>query len=96
MFPVLVPIRPDDPAVPANRAAWQVLERWEKPFLTLFSDRDPITAGLDEVFRSRIPGARGQPHRTIENAGHFLQEDRPVDRVGALLEFLDRSSSLAR
>lgn len=88
VFPVLVPITPDDPAVPANRAAWSVLARWEKPFLTLFSDRDPITAGLDEPFRSRIPGARGQPHQTIGNAGHFLQEDSPAELTAALLEFL--------
>jgi haloalkane dehalogenase len=95
-FPALVPIRPEDPAVPANRAAWQALEQWEKPFLTLFSDRDPITAGLDEVFRSRIPGARGQPHQTIEKAGHFLQEDRPAEIVAALLEFLGTSSAPPR
>lgn len=92
VFPVLVPITSDDPAVPANRAAWQVLEAWERPFLTLFSDRDPITAGLDEPFRSRIPGARGQPHRTIRNAGHFLQEDSPAELTAAFLEFL-RSAS---
>ncbi len=87
VFPALVPITPDDPAVPANRAAWQALTRWEKPFLTLFSDSDPITAGLDEAFRSRVPGARGQSHRTISNAGHFLQEDNPEALTAALLEF---------
>jgi haloalkane dehalogenase len=27
------------------------------------------------VFQSKVPGAAGQPHTTIENAGHFLQED---------------------
>lgn len=76
MLPVLVPIAPDDPAVDANRAAWEVLSTWEKPFLTLFSDSDPITAGVEKVFQARVPGAAGQPHQIIEDAGHFLQEDK--------------------
>src|SRR5487761_2646407 len=33
VFPSLVPTRESDPAVPANRAAWEALGRWEKPFL---------------------------------------------------------------
>ena len=74
-FPLLVPIAPDDPAAPANRAAWQVLERFEKPFLTAFSDGDPVTRGADAVFQQRIPGARGQRHVTLAGGGHFLQED---------------------
>ncbi|OGO50653.1 MAG: haloalkane dehalogenase, partial [Chloroflexi bacterium RBG_16_68_14] len=69
-FPALVPISPDDPAAPANRQAWEVLERWEKPFLTAFSDSDPITRGGDRVFQQRVPGAKGQPHTTIVGAGH--------------------------
>jgi haloalkane dehalogenase len=75
-FPLLVPIRPDDPAAAPNRAAWAELERFEKPFLTAFGDSDPITRGADAMLRERIPGARGQPHTTIAGAGHFLQEDR--------------------
>ena len=74
-FPLLVPIAPDDPAVPANRAAWQVLERFEKPFLTAFSDGDPVTRGADVALQQRIPGARGQQHVTLAGGGHFLQED---------------------
>jgi haloalkane dehalogenase len=75
-FPLLVPSSPDDPAAPANRRAWEVLSRWEKPFLTAFSDHDPITRGGERVFRERVPGAAGQPHATIEGGGHFLQEDK--------------------
>ena len=74
-FPVLVPVTPDDPAAAPNRKAWEALARFEKPFLTAFSDKDPITAGGDGVLQERIPGAKGRPHTTIAGGGHFLQED---------------------
>jgi len=74
-FPVLVPTKPDDPASEANREAWKVFEGWTKPFLTAFSDSDPITRGGEGVFQRRVPGAKDQDHVTIEGAGHFLQED---------------------
>jgi len=73
-YPSLVPIVPGDPASEANRKAWQVFERWSKPFICCYSDGDPITRGLDRVFRERVPGARGQPHTTL-HGGHFMQED---------------------
>jgi haloalkane dehalogenase len=74
-FPLLVPTRPDDPASAANRAAWDVLRRFDKPFLTAFGDSDPITRGADMLLQALIPGTKGQPHTTLEKAGHFLQED---------------------
>jgi len=88
-FPALVPIRPDDPAVPANRRAWEVFERWDKPFLTAFSDGDPITRGLDRAFQRRVPGASGQPHTVIRDAGHFLQEDKGVELAHLTVEFIE-------
>ena len=75
IFPSLVPTSPDDPAAAANRAAWQVFERWTKPFICCFSDRDPITKGGDRPFRNKIPGAQGQPHAIVSDAHHFFQED---------------------
>jgi haloalkane dehalogenase len=74
-FPSLVPTSPEDPAAPANRAAWEVLARFEKPFLTAFSDGDPITGGGERVFQKLVPGAADQPHATLRGGGHFLQED---------------------
>jgi haloalkane dehalogenase len=87
-FPTLVPIATDDPAAAANRAAWEVLETFDKPFLTAFSDGDPITAGADAVLRARIPGARGREPVTITGGGHFLQEDRGPDLARAVVEFV--------
>lgn len=87
-FPGLVPVTPDDPASDANRAAWKVLEAWEKPFLTLFSDSDPITRGADRYFQRAVPGCTGQPHATIEQAGHFLQEDKGPEIAEHLVRWL--------
>ncbi|MDJ0837744.1 MAG: haloalkane dehalogenase [Acidobacteriota bacterium] len=74
IFPALVPFG-DNPEVEPNKQAWASLSRFEKPFLTAFSDKDPIMAGLDRIFQKKVPGAQGQPHTTIEGGSHFLQED---------------------
>ncbi len=87
-FPMLVPSSPDDPAAGANRAAWDVLRDWKKPFLCAFSDKDPITGGADRVLREEIPGCEGQPHTTIEGGGHFLQEDRGEDLAKVVADFV--------
>jgi len=87
-FPALVPTRPDDPASGANRKAWEVLRRWEKPFLTAFSDSDPITRGGDRAFQTLVPGTKGQPHTTIEGAGHFLQEDKGEELAAVVVGFI--------
>jgi haloalkane dehalogenase len=87
-FPALVPVKPDDPASAANRAAWEVFGRWEKPFLTCFSDKDPITRGGDLPWQKHVPGAQGQPHTTIKGAGHFLQEDRGPELAKLLINFV--------
>ncbi len=87
-FPSLVPITPQDPERAANEAAWRVLEAWDKPFLTLFSNRDPVTRGVWRLFQERVPGAKGQPHRKIEGGGHFLQEDCAAELAEALAGFV--------
>lgn len=87
-FPLLVPTSPDDPAAAANRAAWDVLRRWEKPLLCAFSDSDPITAGGDRVFLREVPGTRGLPHTTIAGAGHFLQEDRGPELAAVVVDLI--------
>lgn len=88
-FPKLVPVTPNDPATEANRAAWKVLEQWDKPFLTTFSNGDPITRGGDKVIKDRVPGAKDQPHVTL-TGGHFLQEDSPVQFATATNDLLAR------
>ena len=88
VFPKLVPTSPDDPAAPANRAAWQVLMAWQKPVLTCFSDGDPITAGGDGVMQKLIPGAVGQPHVTLKG-GHFIQEDAGEEWAARIVAWMN-------
>jgi len=87
-FPLLVPVTPDDPAAVPNRKAWEVLSRWTKPWLTAFSDGDPVTVGGDRIFQERIPGAKGVRHTTIAGGGHFLQEDRGEELARVVVEFI--------
>jgi haloalkane dehalogenase len=88
IFPALVPASPDDPAAPANRRAWEVLRSFEKPFITAFSDADPITRGGEQVLRNFIPGAKDQPHTTIRGGGHFLQEDCGEELARVVVDFI--------
>ncbi len=91
-FPALVPITPDDPAAEANRRAWAALTEWRKPFLTTFSDKDPILGGGEKIFKKLVPGAAGQPHVIIEDGGHFLQEDKGEELADALIRFIARDT----
>lgn len=88
IFPTLVPTSPDDPASAANVAARTALAGWEKPFVTLFSDADPITGGGERWFQEHVPGAAGQAHTTIVGGGHFLQEDRGPELARQLVAFV--------
>jgi haloalkane dehalogenase len=91
IFPSLVPITPDDSASNANREAWKVLSRFEKPFVTMFSDGDPITRGGERIFQELVPGAKGQPHTIIKGGGHFLQENRGEEFARAVVDFISRT-----
>ncbi|HEX4183786.1 MAG TPA: haloalkane dehalogenase, partial [Caulobacteraceae bacterium] len=90
-FPALAPITPEHPSVSENKAAWRILEAFRKPFLTAFSDSDPVTRGGERLFQERVPGAKGQAHVTIEGAGHFLQEDKPLE-LSALIDRFVRTA----
>ncbi len=88
-FPLLVPSSPDNPETQPNRDAWEILKKWDKPFLTTFSDNDPITAGGDKVMQKLIPGTKGQKHVTIEQGGHFLQEDQGPKIAEVMIGFMN-------
>jgi haloalkane dehalogenase len=86
IFPYLVPSE-----LSKNRKVWDnVLSKWKKPFLTAFSDRDPITRGGEIYFQKMIPGAQNREHVTIKGAGHFLQEDKGKELSQVILEFIQQ------
>jgi haloalkane dehalogenase len=87
-FPMLIAVQPDNPGVPANREAWEALGRFEKPFLTLFGAKDPVSAGGHLPLQEHVPGAAGQAHEVLE-ASHFIQEDVPDQLVAHLLRFIE-------
>ena len=87
-MPGLVPTSTEDPATPANRAAWTALGAWDKPFLVAFSDSDPITGAMAPILREHVPGTRGLEHPVLEDAGHFLQEDAGPELGRAVAAFM--------
>jgi len=91
IFPKLVPIAPDNPATEANRQAWEALKTWPGKVLTLFSDQDPVTAGGFKPFQKLMPGAKDQPHATIEGGGHFLQEDKGEEIARRIVDWMENS-----
>ena len=91
IMPSLVPTTKDDPEHEANKKAWQKFFKWEKPFLTAFSDSDPITRGGDRFWQEKIPGAQGQNHTTIKGAGHFVQEDKGPELANLVIKFIRKN-----
>lgn len=91
VWPLLVPIHPEDPGAAEMRAARKALRKWQKPALVMFSDGDPITRGGDRYFRRLIPTAEDQPEITIKDAGHFLQEEKGEEIAGHILAFIERT-----
>ncbi len=91
MLPQLVPTTPEDPACAANKRAWEVLRKWQKPFLTAYGDQDPITRGAAELFQREVPGCQNQPHTTIKGAGHFIQETHGEELARVIIAFIAQS-----
>jgi len=87
-FPVLIAVQTDNPGAPLNRDAWARLATFDKPFLTLFGDLDPVAKGWDRRAQAHIPGAAGQNHQNIPDANHFIQEDAPEELLSHIIPFL--------
>lgn len=90
VFPALVPTKGGMPGIEEMAKAKEVLKTWQKPALVMFSDKDPIMRGRDKWFRNNIPTANQQPHITINDAGHFLQEDKGEEIANYIKEFMKR------
>ncbi|NQY56319.1 MAG: alpha/beta fold hydrolase [Ilumatobacteraceae bacterium] len=65
--------------------AWQELAQWRKPLICRYGKADPVLGWFDDYFIAKVPGAKGQPHQTFPNGGHFIQEQEPAALVDAVL-----------
>lgn len=88
----LIPLTRNDPGAVIGRETMAALGEWHRPFLTAYSDGDPPTRGWDKVFADHVPGAKNQPHTTIEGAGHFVQEQRGGELGRIVAEFVARTA----
>lgn len=94
-FPALVPVEDGMDGIAQNKAAWTGLSLYDKPFLTLFGEDDPVTGGLGEQLSKRIRGAEGQPHAMLSQCGHFCQEDRPLELSQGIIDMARKAGFLA-
>ena len=88
-WPSLITVQPTNPGLPLNLAAWDRLQKFDKPFLTLYGELDPVGRGWETRAQAKIPGAKGQDHQIIANAHHFIQEDAADELVARITKFLD-------
>jgi len=87
VFPTLVPSKPSHDGVERMKTAREVLSKWEKPALVLFSDKDKILGGMEHFFYKLMPSSLKQKKLTIKDAGHFLQEEKGEVIANYILDF---------
>ncbi|MEM9527536.1 MAG: hypothetical protein AAGA31_13055, partial [Bacteroidota bacterium] len=95
-FPKLLPTTSTDPGAQRMKKAREVLSRWEKPALVLFSDKDPVLSSYQDFFFDLIPSSAQQEKITIKNAGHFLQEDKGEEIARLIDKFIQGALEVPR
>lgn len=86
-FPPLIPTSTDHPDAELGRTALEAFVAGGWPKLVLWADRDPVLPRtLGDVLARRIDAP---PAVTINNAGHFLQEDAGEEIGRRIAEFID-------
>jgi haloalkane dehalogenase len=91
-WPLLVPMEPGGPVSDAMQETRRQLAEWSKPAFVLFAPEDPILGEARDFFLDLLPTAREQPDVTIDDAGHFLQEEQGPTIAQHVLDFVERTS----
>ena len=90
-FPMMVPLSSDDRGATEMLEVRNRLAEWHNPAYVLFSTGDPVfTTRTGERLAELIPGA--DPLDTIDDAGHFLQEDQGAEIGRRIAEWLDSTA----
>ena len=84
-FPFLVPSQLRE----NQRAMTEFWAKWDKPFMTAFSDKDPVSAGGEKIWQRTVPGAKSQLHVIVKDGAHFVQDDQPEELVRLLVSFIE-------
>jgi len=90
-WPPMVPQNPEMEGADRHAQLLDDLADYEKPFLALFSDSDPITEQYRDRLRDLVPTASEQPDVWVDRAGHFLQEDAGEVCADYIVDFVDRT-----
>ncbi|KXX69157.1 haloalkane dehalogenase [Flammeovirga sp. SJP92] len=90
IFPSLVPSKPTDDGVFEMTRARDVLSKWDKPALVMFSDKDQVLGGMEKFFYKLIPD-EVQTRIMIHNAGHFLQEEKGEEIANHIKAFIENN-----
>ena len=85
----MVPDGPDHPTIPAITAVEVYVRGLDVPAEIVWGMNDPILAGQLPVMKQNFPNARV----TETEAGHFLQEEVPVEIAEALMRVVDQVQS---
>lgn len=89
-FPLIVPTRPGDAGADDMLRVRTELEQWGAPAQVLFATADPIfSVKVGQRWVDRIPGAHEL--ETIDDAGHFLQEDAGEEVAERIVAFLRKT-----
>jgi len=92
-MPLMIPATFLNPATAPNRAAWDKLANWDKPMLTLISERLAKRGFKPAEIHEHIPGSRGQSHATYPNTGFFIIEEMPEELAEKTIQFMQQNPS---
>lgn len=88
-FPPMIPLTPEEVGADAGQRTLEALTGDERPKLILWGDSDPVLP--PEAGHAFAEALGVDPPRMIENAGHFLQEDKG-EEIGKIIAEWLRSS----